>query len=198
MKKPFREKPPHHAAGLFHDLRPAPLTLALLCLFPATAQAALNLPSFQIDPALLQPATKDQPQQQAVPKSSQAQAETGAAPPPAEVTTATEDAAPLRLKLSRKLTLTPPPGTPSTPAFINATRIQGHHGLETEAIGEAELRQWGQVVSADLLRYNKPDDEIYAQGNVRIDQEGDITEGPELKLKTGDKTGFMQQPVFQL
>ena len=226
MKKPFREKPPHHAAGLFHDLRPAPLTLALLCLFPAAAQAALNLPSFQIDPGLLQPATKDQPQQQAVPAtagngpapqateplpqaeskpihsaeplSSQAQAETGAAIRPADVTTATEDAAPLRLKPSRKLTLTPPPGTRSTPAFIDATLIQGHHGLETEAIGEAELRQWGQVVTADLLRYNKPDDEIYAQGNVRIDQEGDITEGPELKLKTGDKTGFMQQPVFQL
>ena len=77
-------------------------------------------------------------------------------------------------------------------------RIQGHHDIETEVIGEAELRQWGQIISADLLRYNKPEDEVFAQGNVRIDQKGDITEGPELKLKLENKEGYLQQPVFQM
>lgn len=108
------------------------------------------------------------------------------------------EAPPLLLKRSRSLTLNPPSGTPSTPIFVSGMRLQGHHDIETEAIGEAELRQWGQIISADLLRYNKPEDEVFAQGNVRIDQKGDITEGPELKLKLGSKEGYLQQPVFQL
>ena len=109
----------------------------------------------------------------------------------------TEDI-PLLLKPSRSLTLNPPSGTPSTPLFVSGMRLQGHHDIETEVIGEAELRQWGQIISADLLRYNKPEDEVFAQGNVRIDQKGDITEGPELKLKLGSKEGYLQQPAFQL
>ncbi|MHB8165735.1 MAG: LPS assembly protein LptD [Sulfuricella sp.] len=109
----------------------------------------------------------------------------------------TEDI-PLALKPSRSLTLNPPSGTPSTPIFISGMRIQGHHDIETEAIGEAELRQWGQIISADRLRYNKPEDEVFAHGNVRIEQKGDIIEGPELKLKLAKKEGYLQQPVFQL
>jgi LPS-assembly protein len=106
--------------------------------------------------------------------------------------------APLPLKRSRSLTMNPPPGTPPTPIFISGMRIQGHHDIETDVIGEAELRQWGQVISADLLRYNKPEDEVFAQGNVRIDQRGDITEGPELKLQLEKNEGYLQQPVFQM
>lgn len=105
---------------------------------------------------------------------------------------------PLRLKPSRSLTMNPPPGTASTPVFIDGMSTQGHHDIETEVIGDAELRQWGQIITADRLRYNKPDDEVYAQGNVRIEQRGDITKGNELKLKLDKKVGYLQQPVFQL
>ena len=59
MKKPFREQSLPHRAGLFHNFRPTPLAFALFWLFPATSQAALGLPPFQIDPILLQPAPKD-------------------------------------------------------------------------------------------------------------------------------------------
>jgi LPS-assembly protein len=124
-------------------------------------------------------------------------AEAEAAAAPAARIQETEDI-PLSLKPSRSLTLNPPSGTPSTPVFIGGMRLQGHHDIETEAIGEAELRQWGQIITADLLRYNKPEDEVYAQGNVRIEQKGDITEGPELKLKLKDREGYLKQPDFQL
>ncbi|MDP3483071.1 MAG: LPS assembly protein LptD [Sulfuricella sp.] len=124
-------------------------------------------------------------------------AEAEAAAAPAARVQETEGT-PLSLKRSPSLTLNPPSGTPSTPVFIGGMRIQGHHDIETEAIGEAELRQWGQIISADLLRYNKPEDEVFAQGNVRIEQKGDITEGPELKLKLEKKEGYLQQPVFQM
>ena len=124
-----------------------------------------------------------------------AEAEAIAAP---EVRSQETEGIPLALKRSWNLTLNPPPGTSSTPIFIGGMRIQGHHDIETEVIGEAELRQWGQIITADRLRYNKPEDEVFAQGNVRIDQKGDITEGPELKLKLAKKEGYLQQPVFQL
>lgn len=240
MKKPCREKPLPRVGGLFHDFRPTPLALALLCLFPAASQAALNLPPFQIDPGLLQPATRDVPAQKreptaapdkavpesyspaAAPRATTSPSEPRPAPvaaparreeqeAPAQKTQAmpaahpadgatpkTEDAEPLPLKPSPNLTLSPPPGTQSTPIFIRAMRIQGHQDIETEAIDEAELRQWGQIVTADRLRYNKPEDELYAQGNVRIEQKGDITEGLELKLQMEKKEGFMKQPAFQL
>ncbi|MDP2154360.1 MAG: hypothetical protein Q8J61_00050, partial [Sulfuricella sp.] len=61
MKKPFREQPLPHRAGLFHNFRPTPLAFALFWLFPAASQAAMGLPPFQIDPVLLQPAPKAEP-----------------------------------------------------------------------------------------------------------------------------------------
>ncbi len=233
MKKPFREQPLPHRAGLFHDFRLTPLAFALFWLFPATSQAAVGLPPLQIDPVLLQPAPKAVPaprrepvaapppvapaaEIQPTPATTPTQTrpsvpESGrkapSAPNPVAIAPATaapearvQEAAgtPLPLKRSRSLTLNPPPGTPPTPIFISGMRLQGHHDIETEAIGEAELRQWGQIISADLLRYNKPEDEVFAQGNVRIEQKGDITEGPELKLTMGKKEGYLQQPVFQL
>ncbi|BAN36361.1 organic solvent tolerance protein [Sulfuricella denitrificans skB26] len=244
MKKPFREQPLPRMAGLFHGFRPTPLAFALFWLFPAASQAALGLPSLQIDPVLLQPAPKAIPAPkrgpvtaqpatvpeaarpvppaaetlaapittptqtkrvsredggttQATPKPVAIPAESEVAAAPATPAQVTEDI-PLSLKPSRSLTLNPPSGTSSTPVFIGGMRIQGHHDIETEVIGEAELRQWGQVISADLLRYNKPEDEVFAQGNVRIEQKGDITEGPELKLKLASKEGYLKQPAFQL
>jgi len=246
MKKPSTEQPLPRRARLFPNFRPTPLAYALFWLFPAASQAALNLPPFQIDPVLLQPAPKTVPAPRREPAAARPPAvsetakpvapaaETLAAPvtTPAQTRQAiqeggqkaqptpqpvaiaqqveakavaapaarlqeTEDT-PLSLKKSRSLTLNPPSGTPSTPVFVSGMRIQGHHDIETEAIGEAELRQWGQIISADLLRYNKPEDEVFAQGNVRIEQKGDITEGPELKLKLKSREGYLQQPVFQL
>lgn len=193
MKKPFREQPLPHRAGLFHDFRPTPLAFALFWLFPAASQAALGLPPFQIDPVLLQPAPKATPKPVAVAQPAEAEAAATPAAPIQETS-----GTPLPLKPSPSLTLNPPPGTPSTPVFIGGMRIQGHHDIETEVIGEAELRQWGKVISADLLRYNKPEDEVFAQGNVRIEQKSDITEGPELKLKLEKNEGYLQQPVFQM
>ncbi len=212
MKKPFRETPSPRANGRFHDFRPTPLAFALICLFPATAQAALNLPQLQIDPALLQPATPPVanpaseprratiaeapvPQQGSSPPAVAAERGVAATAIPSEPTTQRE---PLPLQPSKGLTVNPPPGTAPTPIFIRAMQIQGHQDIETEAVGEAELRQWGRAVTADRLRYDKPDDELYAQGNVRIDQNSDIVEGPELKLQMGKNEGYMRQPAFQM
>lgn len=251
MKKTSRETQPPRARSRFHHFRPTPLALALFCATPAVSQAALNLPPFQIDPALMQPATAPsrpattspaaQPQAAvpmpgpapAIPTVPAASASAPApapapalpaspiplaptliqpisprlaapisAPDKAEPQPAAAEketaAAPLGLRQSKALSIDPPAGTTSTPIFIQGLRLQGHKDIETEAIGDAELRQWGQIVTADRLVYNKPKDELFAQGNVHIEQKGDITEGPELRLQMTTKEGYMQQPVFQL
>ena len=198
MKKPSREQSLPHTARLFHNFRPTPLAFALFWLFPAASQAALGLPPFQIAPVLMQPVPKAEPPPK--PESVAVKPTAPSITTPAQTSQNTQgtEGAPLPLKQSRSLTLTPPPGTSSTPLFVSGMRIQGHHDIETEVIGEAELRQWGQIITSDLLRYNKPEDEVFAQGNVRVEQKGDITEGLELKLKLAKKEGYLQQPVFQL
>ncbi|MDD5242198.1 MAG: LPS assembly protein LptD [Sulfuricella sp.] len=173
--------------------------------FASTSESKpLNLPLLQVDPGLLPSTTSG-----AMAQASESKTIASTAPGLAKEATETDQAVQMAgnevesgefvpLKPSQNLTLSPPPGTQSTPIFISAMLIQGHQDAETEAIDDAELRQWGQVVTADRLRYSKPEDELHAVGNVRIDQKGDVTEGPELKMQMERKEGFMQQPVFQL
>ncbi|MEN6629049.1 MAG: LPS assembly protein LptD, partial [Sulfuricella sp.] len=165
----------------------------------------LNLPPLKVDPGLLPPTAREVPIRQASESKVITGNEPGHLKEAAETSQAVqvagneiESAEPLPLKSNQSLTLSPPTGAQPGPIFISAMTIQGHQDAETEAIGEAELRQWGQVVTADRLRYSKPEDELHALGNVRIDQKGDITEGPELKLQMEKKEGFMMQPAFQL
>ncbi len=189
-----------------------PVALALLCLTPPSAQAALSLPSLEVDPALLRPAAADQntfaSEPQAPPPSDgRPPAESG--PVPAQPSaTATETPAedgpaeertgpPIQLKPNQSLTLSPPTDE-STPIFIRAMRIQGHQDREVEAFDDVELRKWGEVILADHLIYDKPKDELFAEGHVRIDQAGNIAEGPELRLQMKSNEGYMESPVFQL
>jgi LPS-assembly protein len=77
-------------------------------------------------------------------------------------------------------------------------RIEGTQDVQVEAFEDAELRKWGQVVFADHLVYNKPNDEVFAEGNVRLEQKQDVMEGPELRLKLEKREGYLKTPKFWL
>lgn len=196
------------------------VALALLCLSPPSVQATLNLPPLEVDPALLgtatggqhapesqaQPATGSNPAPPASsasavapgqPASAAGSGSSGARPPAGNASTEEEAGPPLHLKSNKSLTLSPP-SDESTPIFIRAMRLQGHQDREVEAFGDAELRKWGQIILADHLIYDKPTDELFAEGHVRIDQEGNVAEGPELRLQVHKSVGYMETPVFQL
>jgi LPS-assembly protein len=85
-----------------------------------------------------------------------------------------------------------------TPVFIDADRMSGQQDVEIEAEGEVELRKRGQVMNADRLIYRQAEDEVHAQGNVRIEQENSVVTGPELRMKLDTRQGVMRQPVYQL
>lgn len=90
------------------------------------------------------------------------------------------------------------PADEQTPIFLDADRMSGHRNAEIQADGECVLRKRGQVVDADHLIYNQPEDEVHALGNVRIEQNGNVTTGPELKMKLETQQGFMREPVYVL
>lgn len=104
----------------------------------------------------------------------------------------------LRLKGQSALIPVPPDSKEKTPVFVDADQIRGHTDKETEAEGDARLRRRGQAIFADWLRYDKPEDEVTAAGNVRIEQRGDVVEGPRLKLNLETERGFMESPRYYL
>lgn len=171
-----------------------PAAAILFGLFPTCSPAAVNLPPLVVDQGLLAPpaGTPMPPAAHAVPPR-----KAGAAMAAPVRTLAASDAT-QQLKRSRKLSVEPPPGTAATPIFIQAQRIQGHKDAEVEAFDDAELRQWGQVLTADHLVYRQPQDEVFAEGHVRLEQKEDIAEGSELLLQLEKKQGYMNAATFNL
>jgi len=90
------------------------------------------------------------------------------------------------------------PGAEPAPLFISADRLQGVRDQNLEAFGDVDMRKQGEAISADYLIYRQPQDEVYAKGNVRIEQNSSIVAGPEMRLKLEQSLGYMELPVYQL
>lgn len=162
----------------------------LFGLFPACAQAAQDLPPPQItpdSPLVATPLLGD----------GAAAISADGNPPPVAGNDAPPDDAPLHLKRNRGLTQTPPAGEPPAPIFLRAMRLQGHKGAEVEAFDDVELRQLGQVLYTDHIIYRQLEDEVFADGKVRIEQKSDVTEGVELRMKLEKKQGYLNAASFQ-
>ena len=84
------------------------------------------------------------------------------------------------------------------PVFVVADRLQGHVEQEIEAIGKAELSTGDQFISAERMKYNQSTNDAEAQGNVRVEKEGDILEGSNLKFNLLSKTGQLSEPSYRL
>ena len=91
-----------------------------------------------------------------------------------------------------------PSANSELPIFISADILQGHQDRDFEAIGHARLSKGEQSIVADWLRYLKASDEIEAKGHVRIEQNGNVVTGPELKLQIRKNVGFMEKPQYKL
>ncbi len=103
---------------------------------------------------------------------------------------------PLQLKLDHTFKRLPaaPEGTA---AFINANHVEAKKGEQLEAYGNVELRQDGQVVSAEHLLYGQESKDVLAEGAVRLEQGGAILRGPVLKLNLDTDIGEMNQPEYE-
>ena len=66
----------------------------------------------------------------------------------------------IKLKMQRTLTTTPAGSDENVPVFLEADRLQGHSGRETEVEGRVELRRRGQAIDADWLRFDQNLNEV--------------------------------------
>lgn len=194
--------------------RLTPIALALLTIFPANIQAATNMPPFKVDPGLLQsaPATSTRAPA-AIPDKSQNTATTSQKLAPTHAVAATKEAnntaaLPAQVDETRQgdnknwyddLATNNPSADPETaPIIIHADRIQGHQDQEVEAFGNVELRKPDQALFAEHLIYKPPEDEVFAENKVRVEQKGNIVTGPELRLQLETNQGYMNQPAYEL
>ncbi|RZI69504.1 LPS-assembly protein LptD [Variovorax guangxiensis] len=83
------------------------------------------------------------------------------------------------------------------PSFVEGDRISGRPNLETVIEGNGSIRRGDTVIRADRLEYYQPDDLAKANGNVRVNQAGNVYEGPELQLKVETFEGFFSNVRYQ-
>lgn len=106
--------------------------------------------------------------------------------------------APITLKRTPQLLETIPKAQRGElPSFVDGDRISGRPDLETVIEGHASLRRGDTVIHADRLEYYQPEDLAKATGNVRVNQAGNVYEGPELQLKLETFEGFFNKVRYR-
>ena len=106
--------------------------------------------------------------------------------------------APITLKRTPQLLETiPKTQRGELPSFVDGDRISGRPDLETVIEGNASLRRGDTVIHADRLEYYQPEDLAKASGNVRINQAGNVYEGPQLELKLETFESFFNKVRYR-
>lgn len=153
-----------------------------------------SLPALRVDPALLGSAPGALAQSTEPPQV----AETPELPPTYSAYADAGLLPGLALKGSRRLVPHPELPGESLPAFIAADRLAGKTDAEVVAEGNVELRRRDTVLNSDRLTYRQPTDEVEAEGDVLLISEGGQIDGPHLRLKLNDSTGFFEQPIYSI
>lgn len=105
------------------------------------------------------------------------------------------------LKLRSEATISGVPdgkSGPPPPVYLEADRVQGHAGRETEASGNVRVRSRGQLFSADWLRFDHTLNEITAIGNVHFEQGGYVVDGLRLRYDLDSERGVIENARFAL
>ncbi|MDR3298908.1 MAG: LPS assembly protein LptD [Candidatus Accumulibacter sp.] len=104
----------------------------------------------------------------------------------------------LVLRAASKMAPLPRDAAAPRPAFLSALRMVGEIDREFVAEGEAELRKTDYIVNSDLMTYWPLEDEIEAEGRVRLQQGEDVMTGPKMRLRMEDRIGYFDQPFYQI
>ena len=94
--------------------------------------------------------------------------------------------------------LLPAQGRVALPLFIQADQISGRPDLDLLLLGNVQLRRADTLIRAERIDYFQPTDLARARGNVRINQAGNVFEGPDLDLKIESFEGSITAPSYQL
>lgn len=181
-----RPEPPSSSAGggLFLRTDPSAQTRAR-----PQQEAARAAPAVEAAPlAPLQPQLSQPPQVEerpALPPLYSAHADAGQLPAPS-------------LKLTTSLSPLPLEGKVAYPAFLRAAQINARDDNEFVAEGEVELRKANTVLKTDRLTYWRVEDEVEAEGNVRLNRDADVISGPKVRMNMTEGTGVFEQPRYSI
>jgi LPS-assembly protein len=84
------------------------------------------------------------------------------------------------------------------PTFIAADQVTSKVDVELVAEGNVEMRMRNTSLQSDRLTYLPATDEIEAEGNVRLAADGDRIQGPRMRMKMDENTGFFEQPEYSI
>ena len=91
------------------------------------------------------------------------------------------------------------PEQPTAETRISALRIYGTNAVDVVAEGDGELQRDALTLTADHLTYRERTDEVVAEGNVHLIQEGKgKMSGSSVSLIVGTRTGEFRDPEYSL
>jgi len=106
---------------------------------------------------------------------------------------------PLRLRMSPQLEERILPAQRSgAPTFLSGQRLSAETDSDVALEGQVELRRADLVIRAEHIDYDQARDLARARGNVRINQAGNVFEGPALELRVEAFEGYFERPSYQL
>ena len=84
------------------------------------------------------------------------------------------------------------------PVFMSGQSVNARTDLDLVIEGDAVLRKQGLTVRAQRITYDQPIDSLQAEGQVKVTREGNVFEGPSLKLQADSFQGKFDQPTYTL
>ena len=87
---------------------------------------------------------------------------------------------------------------PNAPANLEAEQMTGRPDREIIMDRDVEITRGATKVNADHATYHVVEDEIEANGNIRMQRFGDRYTGEDMKLKMDSGEGYISKPTYKL
>ncbi|HZW23051.1 MAG TPA: LPS-assembly protein LptD, partial [Noviherbaspirillum sp.] len=84
------------------------------------------------------------------------------------------------------------------PATISAEQMSGRPDREVILERDVEIIRGPTTLNADRATYRIVEDEVEAEGNIRMRRFGDTYTGDELRLKIEAGEGYVTNPTYRL
>jgi LPS-assembly protein len=86
----------------------------------------------------------------------------------------------------------------NAPATVSAEKMTGRPDREVVLERDVEIIRGATTVNADKATYRVVEDEVEAEGHIRMRRFGDTYTGEELRLKMDSQEGFVTHPTYRL
>ncbi len=165
---------------------------------------ARNMPALKVDKSLLGPApVARRGARTAIAAADGTRPVPGAGTADGQVTTnvppvVPEDDASLMMNGSITLSEYVARNPESRVTLLAADNINGTTDEVMRAEGSAELRRPGTTLLADTINYEPPTEELFAEGNVRLERGEDVVEGPSLRYRLDRGEGVFDRPRYTI